>query len=110
MINLAFFAVRGGTFTQSRISLTERGLFGGWHKFASGFIQAPIAAFPFFRRALPLTAIKFAEGRVFRNVLDNLVSEPPPDPTNGLVAFHGNFLFHLENGTIVCPSGLFATL
>jgi len=67
--------------------LARRGLSGGWHEFASGFIQAPIAAFPFFLGAPHLTTVKFAEGRVFLDILNNQVSEPLPDPTDSLVAF-----------------------
>jgi hypothetical protein len=69
------------------VVLPRRSLSGGWHKFASRFIQAPIAGFPFSRRALPSTAVEFTEGRVFRDSLNNLASEPPPDSANRLVAF-----------------------
>jgi hypothetical protein len=90
---------RSAIFATGRESiLPGRGLSGGWHKFAGGFIQAPVAAFPFFHRALPVTAVKFAQGRVFSDLLDNLVSKPPPDPTNRLVAFQ------LLQGHAVKPS------
>jgi hypothetical protein len=68
-------------------SLLRRGLFVGWHRFASGFVQAPGADFPFSQSALALMAVKFANGTVFRDRLDNLVSEPLPDATKRLVAF-----------------------
>ena len=59
----------------------------GWHRFASGFVQAPGADFPRFRSALALTAVKFANGTILRDRLDNLVSEPLPAATKRLVAF-----------------------
>jgi hypothetical protein len=65
----------------------RRDLSGGWHKFASSFIQAPVAGFPFSDCALPLTAVKFAKRRLFRDFLHDLVPDPPPDPANRLVAF-----------------------
>jgi hypothetical protein len=67
--------------------LLRRVLSGRWHKFASGFVQAPIAAFPFVHQALPLTAVKFAQGNVLRDFLNNLVSKPPPDPMGRQAAF-----------------------
>ena len=69
------------------INLLRRGLFVGWHRFASGFVQAPGADFPRFRSALALTAVKFANGTILRDRLDNLVSEPLPAATKRLVAF-----------------------
>src|SRR5271169_1968549 len=64
----------------------RRGFSGVRHKLASGFVYAPIAALPFFHRALAPTAVKFAKGRVLRDLLYNLVSEPPPASTNKLGA------------------------
>jgi hypothetical protein len=63
----------------------------GWRKFASGFVQPPCAAFPFSQSALALTAVKFANVAVFRDRLDNLVSEPVPDAAKKLVAFERLF-------------------
>jgi hypothetical protein len=72
--------------------LGKRDLSEGRHEFASGFIQTPFAAFPFPHQALLLAAVKFAKGRVFRDLLDNLLTEPPPGPTKPSVA-----RIHLEH-------------
>ena len=79
-------------------ALTRRVLSVGRHEFASGLIQASLAALPFFHRALPLAAVKFADGRVFGDLLDYLIPEPPPDAMQRLVA--SQFLFRHTFGPI----------
>ena len=58
----------------------------GWRKFASSFVQAPGAAFPFSQSALALTAVKFANFTLCRDRLDDLVSEPVPDAAKKWIA------------------------
>ena len=62
--------------------MLSRVLSRGGHKLARRFSQAPLAVFPFFHRALPLAAVKLAKGRVLWDILDHLVVEPAPDPSN----------------------------
>ena len=55
--------------------------------FASGFVQSPGADFPFSQSALALTAVKLANVTIFRDRLDNLVSDRLPDDAKTLIAF-----------------------
>jgi hypothetical protein len=59
----------------------------GWPELAGSFVQTPVAVFPFIHLALSLAAVKFANGRVLGDILDNLAAEPLPEPTNRLTAF-----------------------
>ncbi len=48
-------------------------------------IRPPLTGFPFSHLALQLTALKFAMGDIFWNLVDKLVSQPPPCPAKRLL-------------------------
>ena len=66
-----------------RISRFRRRIATTWHKLSRAVVLTPIACLPFAHGTLLLAAVIFAQNEVFRDLADDLILDPLPEPDEG---------------------------
>ena len=67
----------------NRISRFRRRIATTWHKLSRAVVLTPIARLPFAHGTLLLAAVIFAQNEVFRDLADDLILDPLPEPDKG---------------------------